>query len=94
MQWCCWRGGRSDDGYAGDGSEEPPKLKASFGAGLTFDLKRGKKVLSSVSRGKITLRARKYRFVFKENSSFHNFQLENANRKIIKARRASGRRGS
>lgn len=68
-------------------AKKPPKINAEFGAGLTFDVKRGKKVLSTGSSGSITLKARKYRFVLKDDSEFHNFQLENASDQIIKGKK-------
>jgi hypothetical protein len=67
-------------------AKKPPKLVATFGAGLTFDVKRGKKLLSSGADGSATVKARKYRFVVRDNSSFHNFRLVNAKGKTIKGK--------
>ena len=67
---------------------KPPQLKATFGAGLTFDIKKGKKLLTSgKSNAAITVKARKYRFVVKEDSTFHNYVLVNSKGKVIKGKR-------
>ena len=66
---------------------KPPQLKATFGSGLTFDVKQGKKLLTSGSNGEITVRARKYRFVVKEDSTIHNYVLVNSKGKVIMGKR-------
>ena len=73
-------------------AKKPPKLTATFGAGLSFDVKRGKKLVSTGRDGTISVKARKYRFVVKDNSGFHNFRLVNANGKTIKGKRGKKKR--
>ena len=67
-------------------AKKPQKLTATFGQGLTFDVKKGKKVVSTGSRGEITVKAKKYRLVVKDDSTIHNFRLENAAGKTIKGK--------
>ena len=68
-------------------AKKPPRLKATFGSGLTFDVKKGKKLLASGSDSEMTIKARKYRFVVTDNSTAHNFRLQNAAGKTIKGKR-------
>ena len=73
-------------------AKKPPKLKATFGPGLSFDVKKGKKLLTSGSDGEMTVKARKYRLVLVDDSSAHNFRLENAAGKTIKGKRGKKKR--
>ena len=57
-----------------------------MGAGLTFDVKRGKKLISTGREGKITVKARKYRLVTSDFSASHNFRLVNSKGKTIKGK--------
>lgn len=72
-------------------AKKPPKLKATFGAGLTFDVKRGKKVLATGSDGEMTVKAGKFRFQVVDGSTAHNFRLQNANGETIKGKRGKKR---
>ena len=64
-------------------AKKPPQLTATFGVGISFDVKRGKKLVSTGSDGTMSVKARKYCFVMKDNSSFHNFRIVNAKGRTI-----------
>ncbi|MGI9659611.1 MAG: plastocyanin/azurin family copper-binding protein [Gaiellaceae bacterium] len=68
-------------------AKKPPKLKATFGAGLSFDIKKGKKLVTSGGNGAMTVKAKKYRLIVNDGSSAHNFRLVNSAGKTIKGKR-------
>lgn len=62
---------------------KPPQVKATFGPGLSFNVVKKKKLVSTGENGTMSLKRGRYRLVLKDNASNHNYRLVNARGKTI-----------